>query len=320
MTFRDIIVNASADAKLCDRTQVLPASIYESGKRLLANRIAQYSNSNLLEFSRRSIAFDYDKAKGKGKHSFNTDGITIGTYELEDGWNVGTDLFLLSDISEDKLPEATESMMHTVYAWDSKKPLELWSVSQYDVTSWYLTKTSYGWTKTSYPNIKTVSGHTEPRSLLKEYADVQVDIAPNTITRCYKDNEVLPFVSLEDFDSYSSDVWTSISRSTNITEFITNVKGKLKVFYNEPFEIDDFDKETRLPSQWNALLETALVVDFARAYPRLSDNTYGILKARLDELEHNIMRSSSVSKFLSRPSFSDSLKTYSAGLNGEFLR
>lgn len=313
MTFRDIIIDSASDAKLCDRTQVLPASIYESGKRLLSNRIAQYSNSNLLEFNRRSITVDYDKSKGKGIHSSDTDGITIGTYELEDGWNAGTDLFLLSDITDEKLPEATESMMHTVYAWDPKKPLELWYVVQYDAASW-------SWTKTSYPNIKTVSGKTEPRSLLKEYADVQVEIVPNTITRCYKDNEIIPFVCLEDFDSYSSDVWTSIPRTTNILEFITSTKGKLKVFYNEPFEIDDYDKETRLPSQWTALLESALVVDFARAYPRLSDNTYSILKSRLDELEHNIMRSSSVSKFLARPFCNDSLMTYSAGLNGEFLR
>ena len=314
MTFRDIIINSASDAKLCDRTQVLPANIFESGKRLLNSRIAQYSNSNLLEFSRRSILVDYDKVKGSGIHSFDTDGITIGTYELEDGWKLGTDLFVMSDISSDKLPKATQSMMHSVYAWDPAKPSELWSVNQYNVASW-------GWTKTSYPNIKTVNGHTEPRRLLKEYADVQVKIAPNTITRCYQNNEMLPFVCFEDFDSYSSDVWTFIPRTTNIVEFLTTSKGKFKLFYNEPFEIDDFDKETHLPEQWTALLEWALVVDFARAYPRLSDSTYNILKARLDELEHNIMRSSSVSKFLARPgSGNDSLRTYSAGLMGDFLR
>ncbi len=308
MTFRDIIVNAAADAKLCDRTQVLPATIWEAGKRLLLDRIAQYSNSNLLEFSRKSISFDYSKAKNAGIHSYACEGITLGTFTRNPKWILGQNYFDDSTA----LPEATEALVGAI-CWEPSDSLVLWTVHQVDVSS-------FAWRKQAYRSLKELNAQVD---LFDDYADIQLPVAPNSITRLYKGHEEGHFVSYEDYlgyDSSTGDIWTSVVRSDSIVELICSCTGDVTIFYNEPFTVTDFDKETRLPSQWTALITAALVVDFARAFPRLSDNTYSMLKGRLDELEHNIRRSSSVSKFLSRPAEDSSLRTYTAGLMGNFLR
>lgn len=81
----------------------------------------------------------------------------------------------------------------------------------------------------------------------------------------------------------------------------------------------ELDEELDIPSKWVTLLTTALTVDFARMYPRISDSTYAILTARLEEMEHNIKTSSSVNKFIGRYNTSDLSIGYTAGLNGTFL-
>ena len=73
MTYRDIITNAAQNAKLCSLTQQLPASLLQSGIIALKERLSQYSNSNLLEFSRQYVDFRYDKEV-----------VSIGMYKLNE--------------------------------------------------------------------------------------------------------------------------------------------------------------------------------------------------------------------------------------------
>lgn len=73
----------------------------------------------------------------------------------------------------------------------------------------------------------------------------------------------------------------------------------LKLIYNEAFDFD-IDTVFNIPKQFVALFNSALVYDLSVAYPRLSENTVAIIKARLDELEQNVRRSSSVNKFIGR--------------------
>ena len=60
------------------------------------------------------------------------------------------------------------------------------------------------------------------------------------------------------------------------------------------------------------------IYDLSINYPRLSDTTVNLFKSRLDELEENVRRSSSVNKFLARK-LDRATFTYSDFVNGRFI-
>lgn len=78
------------------------------------------------------------------------------------------------------------------------------------------------------------------------------------------------------------------------------------------------DSELNLPGQFIALFTAGLVYDLAITYPRLSDTTVALFKSRLDELEENCRRSSSVNKFIARK-VSRNTFTMSDFYNGRFI-
>ena len=53
ISVRDLIVNSLDETGLCSRNQPAPANIVVSALQLLKKRAAQYSNTNLLQFTRK---------------------------------------------------------------------------------------------------------------------------------------------------------------------------------------------------------------------------------------------------------------------------
>lgn len=62
-TVRDLIVDACDEARLVNRSQPIPGSIFNSALILLQKRAAQYSNTNLLSFTRKEVNFTTDKTE-----------------------------------------------------------------------------------------------------------------------------------------------------------------------------------------------------------------------------------------------------------------
>lgn len=65
ITVRDLIVNACDESRLVNRNQPIPGNIFLSAYTLLQKRLSQYSNTNLLSFTRKEINFNPNK-----KHEF----------------------------------------------------------------------------------------------------------------------------------------------------------------------------------------------------------------------------------------------------------
>lgn len=302
MKWRDIITNAAQQAKLCSIQQQLPASLLQNGLTLLKERISQYSNTSFLEFARKSIDVEYN-----GKP------ITLGWYSLNDDYQEGTNFFTI--YSDKDLPEATKELKEqNARAYDPNRPLTAIKCIQSGMDS-------YSWMFTRYNNKETMIAHMD---CFSSYPDVLVKNI-ECVTRCYammtKECVNMKFVSFEDYDLFTSGsaVYTTIQRSNNIIEFATKYsQPQYRLIYNEKFSIDDLDDTLTIPDKWVTLFTTALVVDYARVYPRLSDNTYNILKDRLNEMEHNIKTTSSVNKFVGRYDYGTTIG-YEAGLNGTFL-
>lgn len=303
MKWRDIITNAAQQAKLCSIQQQLPASLLQNGLTLLKERISQYSNTSFLEFARKSIDVTYNKDNP----------ITLGWYTLNADYQEGVNFFEIR--SDEDLPEATKELKDkNARAYNPDKPLTCIKCIQSGVES-------YSWLHTQYNNKETMLNNMD---CFSSYPDVLVKNI-ECITRCYammtKECINMKFVAYEDYDLFTSGsaVYTTIQRSNNIVEFATKYsQQRYRLIYNEKFAIDDLDATLTIPEKWITLFTTALVVDFARAYPRLSDNTYNILKDRLNEMEHNIKSTSSVNKFIGRYDYGTSIG-YTAGLNGTFL-
>lgn len=315
-TARDIIVNAAAEAKLCSIRQQLPAELLQTGKTLLNNRIAQYSNSNFLSFTRKAATFNYG-------HSNSTtaayDGTVIGGFQLKNGYTRGENFFIYN---VDELPEAnSETKEIGCVAYDPNNPDIVYDVVQAG-------REMYAWRNTRYQNIDTAL---QRIACFELFPDVYAPLL-NDVTRLYmkttnSDNlqwREMSFVAYEDFDKFNeaSTIYSSIPRTDEFVEILVKKPYKSNVFkaiYNARFSVFDIDEDLRVPPQWISLFTAALVVDFNRAYPRLSDSTVQICERRLDELEHNIMRSSSVNKFIGRYDDNANVNNYSIGLNGSFF-
>lgn len=291
MTYRDIITNAAQNAKLCSLTQQLPASLLQSGIIALKERLSQYSNSNLLEFSRQYVDFRYDKEV-----------VSVGMYKLNEHYTEGENFF--TDITPNEL--MNKPVMSVLYDYKNEP------------TKHYV--------KATETSVVDMPMDDEAKKRYFSYCPDVIVKDIETITRCYAKLKTeyinLKFVSYEDIDLFckGSQVYTFIQRTNDVIDFKTKCsQTEYRVYYNEKFNMDELDEELDIPSKWVTLLTTALTVDFARMYPRISDSTYSILLARLEEMEHNIKTSSSVNKFIGRYNTSDLSIGYTAGLNGTFL-
>ena len=292
MTYREIITNAAQNAKLCSLTQQLPASLLQSGIIALKERLSQYSNDNLLEFSRQYIDINV-----------NDEELTsIGYFKLNDNYKEGVNFF--TDITQEEL--LTKPLMSVLY--DYKKNPSIYYV------------------KSTENSVIDLPLNEENKKRLFAYCPDVIVKDIETITRVYvkltSEYINLKFVSFEDIDLFSkgSNVYTCIQRTNDVIDFKTKCSQKdYRVYYNEKFNFDDLDKELDIPSKWVTLLTTALTVDFSRMYPRISDSTYTMLVTRLEEMEHNIKTSSSVNKFIGRYNTTNNVIGYNQGLNGTFL-
>ena len=300
MTWREVITNAAAKAKLCSISQQLPANLLQTGKILLKERISQYSNENFLEFARKNIDIE-----------LNNGSAVLGWWTLKKEYREGINFFTV--YSSNDLPMATAELLNA-RAYNPNDPLEAMICVQ-------VGPDSYSWRAIRYDDIKATIAI---MNCFDTYPDILVKDLEK-VTRCYavlsKECVEMKFVSFEDYNMFAtgSQVYTAIERSNVTTEVMTKCsQKKYRIVYNERFEMDDIDANLTIPNKWVTLFTTALTVDFAREFPRLSDNTYTMLKDRLDEMEHSIQTSSSVSKFIGR--YNDNMNiSYNYGLNGLFL-
>lgn len=301
MTWREVITNAAAKSKLCSISQQLPANLLQTGKILLKERISQYSNENFLEFARKNIDIELNE-EGRA---------VIGWWTLKKEYREGINFFTVYNDAD--LPMATAELLNA-RAYNPNDPLAAMICVQ-------VGPDSYSWRTIRYSDIKATIAN---MNCFETYPDILVKDLEK-VTRCYavlsKECVEMKFVSFEDYNMFAtgSQVYTAIERSNVTTEVMTKCsQKKYRIVYNERFEMDDIDAPLTIPDKWVTLFMTALTVDFAREYPRLSDNTYTMLKERLNEMEHSIQTSSSVSKFIGR--YNDNMNiSYNYGLNGLFL-
>lgn len=288
-TIRDIIVNACDETGLRNRNQSVPAPIMESAYLLIKKRLAQYSNTNFLSFTRKEVNFVPNKER-----------VLIGEFVLNEDYE-GQVLILNHP---DEIPEPTHDVDGKYYFVKSNR--------------------SAGYKSALNPYWAPVA---DPSFLFENYPDFEVENLQE-IVKCYCQYNGTPdwvemnFVSYEDF--YSFNRQASIYSYKPINESLVEVfvpqgykQYNFKFIYNEFFDFD-LDKELNLPGQYIALFTAGLVYDLATNYPRLSDGTVALLKERLNELEENVRRSSSVNKFLARK-VTRSNFTYSDFVNGRFI-
>ena len=75
ISVRDLIVNALDETGLCSSSQPAPANLMVSGLQLLKKRAAQYSNTNLLQFTRKELDIELEKHE-----------LIIGEYEITEDY------------------------------------------------------------------------------------------------------------------------------------------------------------------------------------------------------------------------------------------
>ena len=266
----------------------------------MKERISQYSNENFLEFARKNIDIE-----------LNDGSAVLGWWTLKKEYREGINFFTV--YSNNDLPMATAELLNA-RAYNPNDPLAAIICVQ-------VGPDSYSWRTIRYGDIKATIA---TMNCFDTYPDILIKDLEK-VTRCYavlsKECVEMKFVSFEDYNMFAtgSQVYTAIERSNVTTEVMTKCsQKKYRIVYNERFEMDDIDTNLTIPDKWITLFTTALTVDFAREFPRLSDNTYTMLKDRLDEMEHSIQTSSSVSKFIGR--YNDNMNiSYNYGLNGLFL-
>lgn len=271
ITIRDIIVNACDAARLVNRNQPIPGNIFLSAYTLLQRRLDGYSNTHFLSFLQKECTFD---AKPD---------VILGKYVPKDEYVVA-----IVDSIVDKSP------------------------SDYPLGSYVFDRTErkiYA-VQNVMPGEPGFAEMPDPENYFTVYPDVEINDL-HEITRCYAacgeayDRWLeLDYVSFEDFydRAYGNGVYTVNIKSDD--EQLLKVKEplvyqQLKIVYTAPFDFDQ-DTELNIPRQYIALFTAGLTYDLATAYPRMGDSTVALLKQRLDELEENVRRSSSVNKFVGR--------------------
>lgn len=288
ITVRDLIVNCCDEARLVNRSQPIPGNIFISAYTLLQKRLAQYSNTNLLSFTRKEVDFVPEKSE-----------LILGTVELNE--DRPRDIEIQEKYADRKWSD------NLVYFKDVKK-------------FYTCTGSSHG-----------VIWAEDTTAKFEDYFECIPDIETTCIqeiTKVYISSrnsdtwDEMHFVSYEDFYGWSkgSNVFSVLPIDDNHVKLMLQpdvLNYKIKVIYNEPFEFDQ-DSELNVPRQFVALFTAGLVYDLALQYPRLSDNTVAMLKSRLDELEENVRRSSSVNKVIVREIDKHHM-TYADFVAGRFL-
>lgn len=299
---RDLIVNSLDETGLCSRNQPAPANLVVSALQLLKKRAAQYSNTHLLQFTRKEIDIDLLK------HEF-----IVGEYEVTEDYE-GLVIFVNSyETINDMDPASDEYNGKIVCAKDNQRCYEARRNNA----------STFVWVQIGYAR--------ELNDVFEMVPDYEIKNLQE-ITNAYiqtkngesHDWSELNFIAYEDFYQYG--LTTQIYSVLPLTDKCAKVmlkksfalqQFKLKLIYNEAFDFD-IDTVFSIPKQYVALFNTALVYDLSVVYPRLSENTIAIIKARLDELEHNVRRSSSLNKFIGRD-YQKHLHTYGDFLAGRFL-
>lgn len=292
VTIRDIIVNSCDGARLVNRNQPIPGNIFLSAYTMLQRRLDGYSNTHLLSFTQKELTFDLDK------HT-----ITFGKFVPKDSVTV-------------------------IYIDD---PISNYNANDYDNETFLFNKKErHGWkVQEVLINVKTFIDTGDTKNIFEVYPDVEVDDL-HEIIECYVNNTNsedrwidLSYVSFADFYNrdygcgvYTVNIKSDDEQTLKLKEPLTF--QRMKIIYTAPFEFDA-DTELNIPRQYIALFTAALTYDLATAYPRLGDSTVAMLKQRLDELEENVRRSSSVNKFISRDPNGYIGMTYNEFKNGVWL-
>lgn len=272
ITIREIIVNAVDQSRLVNRSQPIPGNIFVSAYTLLQRRLDQYSNTHLLSFIQKEI----DISTGhKGL-------IKLGQYVLKDDYDGLVNIYE----KEDDLPNANDlNPGQLVFVKETKRGMRVDHVA--------LNANAY----IPIPNADT---------WFESLPDYEINVQEvNRVYAKFGDgyNE-MNYIAYEDFynRNYNTTCYTVHVVSDSEQDLIIKEPtqyDELKLIYSEPFEFD-VDTELNIPRQYIALFTAALTYDLAMAYPRLGDATTAMLKQRLDELEENVRRSSSIQKFISR--------------------
>lgn len=283
-TVRDIIVNAMSEARLVARNQPIPGNLFIDAFSLLKKRLDQYSNTNYLSFIRKEVNFEANKNE-----------MILGTYSFKDEYELGVNFWFLDDDDTSILPDATEELSNMfAKAW-SKGSKVVYRVGKTG-------ETTYSWIRHEY------STHEAALTSLSNIFEIIPDIEVNNIqevVRVYVGNfdkwDDLKFVAYEDFYDYSSGYVYSVLPidDEHVKLYLKNAFKNVKVIYNEAFDFGP-DDELNIPRQFISLFTSALVYDLACQFPRLGDSTVALLAKRLEELEENVRRSSSVNKFIGR--------------------
>lgn len=293
-TVRDIITNACDETGLKNRSQPIPAGIFETAYLLLKKRLAQYSNTNYLSFTRKE--FDFKPTKQM---------TTIGEFELKEDYEG-----LVTVVpQQNDLPDSNEQITHSL---------------------WFVKETKKGYRiENQGPDAKAYIpvSDGQAKSWFDSFPDFEVENLQEVVRCFFKYDgttywDELNFVAFEDFYNFTpnSQIFSYKPVSETLIEIYlpTNYQDfTFKLIYNEFFDFT-LDKPLNIPGQFIALFTAGLVYDLATNYPRLSDGTVALLKERLTELEQNVRRSSSVNKFIGRPVRRNSF-TYGDFVNGRFL-
>lgn len=300
ISVRDLIVNSLDETGLCSRSQPAPANLMVSGLQLLKKRAAQYSNTHLLQFTRKELDIELTK------HEF-----IIGEYEVNEDYE-GLVVFVNDHETLNDMPPA-EYIDKIVCAKDNQQCYQTYQVMQ-DVYTWIPAGKAY-----DRKDVFDMVPDYEVKNL-QEVTQAYIQAKNSQIAEW---NE-LNFIAYEDFYQYS--LTTQIYSVLPLTDKCAKIllkktmaiqQFRLKLIYNEAFDFD-LDTVFNIPKQFVALFSAALVYDFSVSYPRLSENTIQILKQRLDELEHNVRRGSSVNKFIGRD-YTKAMWTYGDFVAGRFL-
>lgn len=299
ISVRDLIVNSLDETGLCSRNQPAPANMVVSALQLLKKRAAQYSNTHLLQFTRKEIDIDLTK------HEF-----IVGEYEVTEDYD-GLVIYVSSaDALNDMDPASSEYVNKIVCAKDTQQCYSVNAVA-------------YEWIA-----VGTASERTDVFEMVPDYEVKNLQEITNAYIQPKNgesyDWSELNFIAYEDFYQYglTNQIYSVLPLTDKCAKVILKKsfalqQFKLKLIYNESFDFD-IDTVFNIPKQFVALFSAALVYDLSVAYPRLSENTVAIIKARLDELEQNVRRSSSISKYIGRD-YQTLMYTYGDFLAGRFL-
>lgn len=299
ISVRDLIANCLDESRLCSRAQPAPANLTVAALQLLKKRAAQYSNTNLLQFTRKEIDIDLEK------HEF-----IIGEFEVTE------------DYENRVVYVYGEDALQTMTARDYADKVVCDKLSHKCFKSVYVPH-DYVWQELGLAE--------DLHDIFEMVPDYEV-INLQAVTRAYvqpKQSNItdwteLNFIAYEDFYEYglTSQVYSVLPLTDKCAKVMLKKtfalhQFKLKLIYNVAFDFT-IDTVFNIPKQFVALFNAALVYDLSVAYPRLSESTIGILKARLDELEENVRSSSSLNKFIGRD-YHKQLFTYGDFMAGRFL-